>query len=100
MNCKKGDLAMIVRSYANNHGKVVTCEELVGTAGKEGMLIAYGKDEIRLAQGTWWRVDQELELVFDNMVMYKAPYSRDEFMVPIGNRDVPMEVKSEEKEPA
>lgn len=100
MNCKKGDLAMIVRSYAGNHGKVVTCLELVGVADEKGLPVKYGGEIITLAKGTWWKIDQDLELVFENQVFHKAPFSRDEFMIPIGNRDVPMEVKSEEKEPA
>jgi len=29
MNCEKGDLAVIVKSYAGNEGKIVRCLELV-----------------------------------------------------------------------
>ena len=29
MNCKQGDLAVIVRSYAGNEGKIVQCLEFV-----------------------------------------------------------------------
>lgn len=28
MNCKQGDLAVVVRSYAGNEGRVVTCVKL------------------------------------------------------------------------
>ena len=28
MNCKQGDLAVIVRSFANNEGKIVRCQRL------------------------------------------------------------------------
>ena len=31
MNCKRGDLAMVVRSLAGNEGKIVCCLEFVGT---------------------------------------------------------------------
>lgn len=30
MNCKPGDLAVVVRSYAGQEGKIVTCIEYVG----------------------------------------------------------------------
>jgi hypothetical protein len=30
MNCKQGDLAVIVRSHAGNEGKLVRCLELIG----------------------------------------------------------------------
>lgn len=30
MNCKQGDLAIIVKSYADNEGKIVRCEEFLG----------------------------------------------------------------------
>jgi hypothetical protein len=30
MNCKPGDLAVVVRSMAGNEGKIVRCVELVG----------------------------------------------------------------------
>lgn len=33
MNCKQGDLALIVRSAAGNEGKIVRCVELAGSWG-------------------------------------------------------------------
>ena len=30
MNCKQGDLAIVVRSYAGNEGKIVTCVKYLG----------------------------------------------------------------------
>lgn len=33
MNCKQGDLAIIVKSYAGNEGKVVRCVEYLGEVG-------------------------------------------------------------------
>jgi hypothetical protein len=50
MNCKQGDLAVIVRSVAGNEGAVVTCLELVGRP-------AWYMKEL---PGPIWRVDRIL----------------------------------------
>src|SRR5574337_462291 len=55
LNCKQGDLAVIVRSYAGNEGKVVRCPRLLGfghiivgrgfrvpTFVQEGFKVEYG----------------------------------------------------------
>ena len=51
MNCKPGDLAVVVRSMAGNEGKIVRCLRLIPTV-------------LRKPTGDWqhviWEVDQEL----------------------------------------
>ena len=51
MNCKKGDLALVVRSSAANNGKLVTCLELLAAASCN----------TSVEDGPLWRIDRELE---------------------------------------
>jgi hypothetical protein len=53
MNCKQGDLAVIVRSDAGNAGKIVRCLRLVGN---QLWVDLYGR---RVSCATW-EVDREL----------------------------------------
>jgi hypothetical protein len=50
MNCKQGDLAIIVRSVAGNEGKIVRCLRLV----------PWGHDGGRKFEGPRWIVDRPL----------------------------------------
>ena len=50
MNCKKGDLALVVRSSAANNGKLVTCLELLPP----------GSCNTSAEDGPLWRIDREL----------------------------------------
>lgn len=54
MNCKQGDLAIIVKSYAGNEGKVVRCVEYLGE-----VLWACSVTGLDKAEPTW-RVDSLL----------------------------------------
>lgn len=49
LNCKQGDLAVIVRSFAGNHGRIVRCVEYIGVLGwrYDGYVPT-------------WRIDREL----------------------------------------
>lgn len=95
MNCKKGDMAVIIESCAGNEGKVVTCLEYVGNPE-----CIEGNFLVRSANG-WWRVDRELNsrslLLGDMGTMH---FARDEQLMPIGNADEPVTVEEKEEEPA
>ena len=42
MNCKPGDLAVIVRSFAGNEGKIVRCIEVVQSHDFSGLSVLGG----------------------------------------------------------
>lgn len=52
MNCKQGDLAIIVKSNAGNEGKIVRCLRLVGEARSS--------DGIRMAGECRWEIDRPI----------------------------------------
>lgn len=76
MNCKQGDMAMIIKSLAGNEGKVVTCLEFVG-GNTPGCNPPKNKD--------FWRIDIPIRGVdksgkpADSFV----PYARDYCMRPL-----------------
>lgn len=80
MNCKQGDLALIIRSAAGNEGKAVTCLEYMGTPG----VMWYGNKMVNLAVGYWWRVDRDLNMLSDD-IFYPdhSPFVRDDQLRPI-----------------
>lgn len=97
MNCKQGDLALIIRSTAGNEGLVVTCLEFVGGAG---YLVHNGKP-YKMNGDCWWKVDRKLNMSCDDEIFHDcAPYCRDDCMMPIGNTKTPEAVKEQEGEPA
>jgi hypothetical protein len=51
MNCKQGDLALVIRSNAANVGKLVRCLELLPP----------GSCNTSVENGPLWRVDREME---------------------------------------
>ncbi|HWG75355.1 MAG TPA: hypothetical protein VN660_01005 [Steroidobacteraceae bacterium] len=51
MNCKQGDLALVIRSNSANIGKFVTCLELLPA----------GSCNACVEDGPLWRIDRELE---------------------------------------
>jgi len=76
MNCKQGDMAVIIRSEAGNEGKVVTCLNFVGnpppTINKRGGFNCYlGND--------YWLVDRKLNCTSGSI----EPYARDSALMPI-----------------
>jgi hypothetical protein len=80
MNCKQGDLALVVGSLRNN-GKVVTCLEL----------LAAGAEYVEESVGPLWRVDRPLEYTIDALpgivaTKYLAP---DRKLLPIRPRPCP-----------
>ena len=72
MNCKPGDLAVIVRSRAGNEGKIVRCIRL-----------ATASEKFYFVSGTYWLVDRELSTVFGRL----ASIARDDWMRPIRPQD-------------
>ena len=69
MNCKKGDMALIIKSRAGNVGKVVTCLEFVGAL--EGW-----------SAGDLWLVDKKLPA----NIGCPDPYVSDAWLMPIGRK--------------
>ena len=97
MNCKQGCMAMVVKSYADNAGKVVTCLELVG----DDALVQIGNIKFRLGGGPWWRVDRMLNLVFNDEVYEGVlPFARDQSLMPIEGDGEKIEDKKEAGIPA
>ena len=61
MNCKQGDLAVIVRSTCGNEGVIVQCLELV-----TDHVLWHGKTPVKHA--TCWRVDRTLPHHFPGLI--------------------------------
>ena len=95
MNCKQGDMAVIVRSAANNEGRTVTCLEYVGLAGviqtERGALFMTGDD--------YWRVDVKLNTMNNKVGIMNdcVHYVRDSCLMPISGYKEPMQSKKEER---
>jgi hypothetical protein len=98
MNCKQGDIAVIVRSAANNEGRIVTCLEYVGLAGHDG-LVETEHGIILMQDGDYWRVDIKLNIKNSRVgtVSDCAPYVRDSCLMPISGYKEPLQVKKEEE---
>lgn len=73
MNCQKGDMAIVVKSYAGHEGKIVTCLKFVGKV--RGLI---GED--------YWETDTNTRSEDGRTV---DPHLRDSWMRPI--RDQPGE---------
>lgn len=98
MNCKQGDMAVVVRSSAGNEGKVVTCVEYLGRIG----LVEINGEPHYMASGDYWLVDRVLNLSKGDgrLFLDHAPYIPDSFLMPISGYEEPMVVREEENEPA
>lgn len=99
MNCKQGDMAVVIRSSAGNHGRTVTCLELIG----EGpMVLEHNGRKYMLSEGFWWRVDRDMNLMFGGTIFMPdvAPFALDKYLMPIGSQDAKIESKETEEEPA
>lgn len=55
MNCKQGDLAIIVRSYSGNEGKIVRCIKI-----RETNCSSLLPDGSFSSPDVWWEIDQTL----------------------------------------
>lgn len=102
MNCKEGDMALIIYSMAGNVGKVVTCMVHL----RAPIQMQHGDREVYLFSGIdWWLVDRDLNMLTYANGKYEhvedfAPFCRDDYMIPIGNINVPAEVKENETIPS
>ena len=98
MNCKQGDMAVVIRSAANNEGRTVTCLEFVGALD----IVQIKDSTVWLVGDDYWRIDQDINLFNRDQGMFKdfAPYVRDSCLMPISGYKEPMVVKEEECEPA
>lgn len=74
MNCKQGDVAIIVRSpKGGNVGKSVTCLELLPA----------GSERVRLSWGPLWRVDRQLTYINEIGFEHKKSVCPDMCLMPI-----------------
>ena len=98
MNCKQGDMAVVVRSSAGNEGRVVTCLEYVGSLG----IIEINGEPHYMASSDYWRVDRDLNLAKRDgrLFLDHAPFIPDSFLMPISGYKEPMVIEEEEGEPA
>lgn len=71
MNCKQGDLAIVVRSCAGNEGKIVRCLEWIGCAPEDDLMDSKYVD--------CWRTDVGLKTAW-GLVVY---YAKDSWLRPI-----------------
>lgn len=78
MNCKKGDLAIVVKSVCGNEGKIVTCLELIDD-------LQWMKGDLPDGVEPGWIIDTEL-IAFDGS---KSNLAKDSALRPI--RDQPGE---------
>lgn len=53
MNCKPGDLAVVIRSEAGNEGRIVRCVKLIG-------LTTWLSSDGSIRQAWKWEIDQRL----------------------------------------
>lgn len=71
MNCKPGDLAVVVRSTAGNEGKLLQCIRYLGCV--DGFI---GND--------YWEVDRRVP----TLCGFHEPYMRDSYLRPIRPGDI------------
>jgi hypothetical protein len=77
MNCKPGDLAVIVRSAAGNEGKIVHCVRLAGEK------VFLDSNLNRVGPFICWEVSPPMICVLGNVQQFFA----DEFLRPIRDND-------------
>ena len=80
MNCRAGDLALIIRGFPQHLGKLVTCVELVpvGTIVNTHSGPAFLRCDCPI-----WRIDRPLAYVMTNGVTAEAPFAADNALQPI-----------------
>jgi hypothetical protein len=74
MNCKRGDLALVIEGRENNCGKVVTCLELLPA----------GSCDVDVAVGVLWRIDRLMEFEGEFGVL-EGSLAPDRALMPIGH---------------
>lgn len=68
MNCKQGDLAIVIRSVAGNEGKIVRCLQFLGSVP------GFGRND-------YWLIDREMP----TKLGASAPIASDGWIRPINN---------------
>lgn len=85
MNCKQGDIALVVRSIAGNEGRVVTCLEIIGNVELANKL------DVKIGDGVWWKIDTLINFRVDyasgrSEIRHNClGYVNDSQLLPIGN---------------
>lgn len=76
MNCKQGDMAIVIKSWCGNEGRVVTCEEFAGECGD------YQDSDM-------WRIDINLPTInsLTGDMVESDPYISDSCLMPIGTTE-------------
>ena len=88
LNCKVGDLAIVVRSVAGNEGKIVRCLELLPS----------GIDGAHPRQGALWRTDRALNRVEESgLKCSPANLCPDSFLRPIRPLDEPETITTDDE---
>ena len=79
MNCKRGDVAVIVKSAAGNEGKVVTCLEFVGS----------DVPGCKVHANDFWRIDTPIRCMdsLGRPGTEFVPYARDYCLRPLRSSD-------------
>jgi hypothetical protein len=86
VNCKPGDLAIVVRSEADNEGKIVRCIRFVGRFNEDSVNTDY------------WLVDAELKFVrrLSGQFAGTRPYAPDSCLRPLRGLDEEEKTKVQE----
>lgn len=91
MRCQVGDLALVVRGFPQNIGKLVTCLELV----PDGFCFNTSAGPVLLrCDCPIWRIDRPLSYTATNGAITEAPFAGDAALMPI--RPQPDEAESEQ----
>lgn len=80
MNCQPGDLAIIIKSFAGNEGKIVRCIKFIGSACSELGNLYCGTD--------YWLIDTHIQATDGST----GPVARDCYLRPIHPTDEPDEM--------
>lgn len=79
LNCKQGELAVIVKSFApSNIGKIVRCMEFCA----DGVALAHWKKT-----GPVWRIDQDTVWASQKGDQLRLPYASDTCLRPLRDSD-------------
>ncbi len=93
MNCKQGDLAVIIKGY--HTGETVTCLEYLGK-----VRILTDWPPVNLRGDNYWRIDKEVgfktisRITGEVIVENNRPYVPDDWLMPIRPEDLSEEERS------
>lgn len=80
MNCKQGDLAIVIRGFGEEIGKCVTCIRLLPTGAEvPGMDNQFSDHE-----GAVWEIDTKLTWTYSmSRDLFRIPFASDKNLMPI-----------------